>query len=90
MTDREGCIDVLADLRCLQDPLYADRGIGSHASFLLQTLRDRSAGRLRLVGLVDPAAPPPAACVAETCDELRVPSSPIRPTPGRCSSPSHQ
>jgi len=71
MADRDGCIDVLADLRCLQDPLYADRGIGSHATFLLRTLRDRSAGRLRLVGLVDPAAPPPAACVAEACDEMR-------------------
>jgi len=64
-------IDVLADLRSLQDPLYAGRGIGSHAEFLLTTLRDRGASRLRMVGLVDPLRPPPAAGVASACDELR-------------------
>lgn len=64
-------IDVLADLRSLQDPLYAGRGIGSHAEFLLATLRDRGASRLRIVGLVDPMRPPPAAGVAAACDELR-------------------
>ncbi|MFM7242888.1 MAG: glycosyltransferase, partial [Planctomycetaceae bacterium] len=71
MQRRAGVIDVLADIRSLQDPLYAGRGIGSHAEFLLATLRDRGAGRLRIVGLVDPERPPPAAGVAASCHELR-------------------
>lgn len=71
MADRAGRTDVLVDLRCLQDPLYADRGIGSHAGFLIDVLRERSAGRLRIVGLVDPVAPPLHAAAAEACDEVR-------------------
>lgn len=71
MQRRAGVIDVLADIRSLQDPLYAGRGIGSHAEFLLATLRDRGSGRLRVIGLVDPERPPPAAGVAASCHELR-------------------
>ena len=71
MQRRGDRIDVLADLRSLQDPLYAGRGIGSHAEFLLATLRDRGSASLRLVGLVDPTGAPPAPGVAAACDELR-------------------
>lgn len=71
MQRRAGAIDVLADIRSLQDPLYAGRGIGSHAEFLLATLSDRGAGRLRIIGLVDPDRPPPAAGVAAACHEIR-------------------
>lgn len=71
MQRRADGIDVLADIRSLQDPLYAGRGIGSHADFLLATLRDRGAGRIRVVGLVDPEQPPPVPGVVAACDELR-------------------
>jgi len=71
MRRRGDRIDVLADIRSLQDPLYAGRGVGSHAAFLLATLRDRGAGRLRLVGLVDPALPPPDRGHVAACDEIR-------------------
>ena len=71
MQRRADGIEVLADIRSLQDPLYAGRGIGSHAEFLLATLHDRGAGRVRVVGLVDPEQPPPAPGVVAACSELR-------------------
>ncbi len=45
---------VVLDVRCLQDPNYARRGVGRHA---LALLRGAPPG-LRLTGLVDPALPP--------------------------------
>jgi glycosyltransferase involved in cell wall biosynthesis len=45
--------DAVVDLRCLQDPNYARRGVGRHA---LSLLRYAPRG-LRLTGLIDPALP---------------------------------
>lgn len=45
--------DILVDVRCLQDPSFAARGIGRHA---LTLLRGAPAG-VRLIGLYDPAMP---------------------------------
>ena len=45
---------IYADIRPLQDPLYARRGIGSHAASLLAAAREWSAGRARIVGLSEP------------------------------------
>ena len=48
---------VILDLRCLQDPNYARRGVGRHTLALLRHAPvERNA--LRLVGLVDPDLPP--------------------------------
>ena len=50
--------DLLIDVRCLQDPNYAPRGIGRHALALLQHARETPAiAACRLVGLIDPALP---------------------------------
>jgi len=60
---------IYADIRPLQDPLYARRGIGSHAASLLAAARQWSAGRARIVGLSDPelgALPDDHACLCDT------------------------
>jgi glycosyltransferase involved in cell wall biosynthesis len=44
---------VVLDLRCLQDPDYARRGVGRHAFALLR----HAPAHLRLVGLTDPGLP---------------------------------
>jgi glycosyltransferase involved in cell wall biosynthesis len=62
---------VLADIRALQDPAYAGRGIGSHASFLLRALRSHPVARDGVVGLVDPRLGPLAAEHRDLCDALR-------------------
>ena len=53
MTNDRDRFSVVLDLRCLQDPNYASRGVGRHA---LALLRHAPAG-LRLVGLVDETLP---------------------------------
>jgi hypothetical protein len=47
---------VIFDMRCLQDPNYATRGIGRHVRGLLWNAK-RFAG-LQLIGLIDPGLPP--------------------------------
>ena len=64
--------DVVLDVRCLQDPDYARRGIGRHALALLRGARDheRIAGA-RLTGLVDRTLPPVPPDAAALLDGLR-------------------
>lgn len=62
---------ILADIRPLQDPAYAGRGIGSHAAFLLRWLQEQSLAAGGVVGLVDPRLGPLAADHAALCDEIR-------------------
>lgn len=62
---------ILADIRPLQDPAYAGRGIGSHAAFLLRWLQERSLAPGGVVGLVDPRLGPLAPDHAALCDEIR-------------------
>ena len=57
---------VLLDVRCLQDPDYARRGVGRHALALLRGAR-ASRPALRLQGLVDSELPP---LIEEACGEL--------------------
>lgn len=59
---------ILADIRALQDPLHARRGIGSHAALVLEALAE---GGARIVGLTDPALPPPSAAVRRACVAIR-------------------
>ncbi len=51
--------DVIVDVRCLQDPNYATRGIGRHATALLEGARASPtiARGARLIALQDPAMP---------------------------------
>jgi len=61
---------IYADIRPLQDPLYARRGIGSHAASLLAAARRWSAGRARIVGLSDPELGVLPDDYARLCDTI--------------------
>lgn len=50
-------MQICVDLRCLQDPNYAFRGVGYHSSTLLRGGRQLFADTVRWVGLVDPELP---------------------------------
>ena len=62
---------ILADIRPLQDPSYAGRGIGSHAAFLLRWLHGRPIADGGIVGLIDPRLGPLSTAHAALCDEIR-------------------
>ena len=64
-------MQILADIRSLQDPSYAGRGIGSHAAFVLRWLRNCRVARGGIVGLIDPNLGPLSAKNAALCDEIR-------------------
>lgn len=48
---------IFADVRCLQDPCYAARGVGSHSASLLIAARSEAGGAAEIIGLIDPALP---------------------------------
>src|SRR4051812_37009546 len=54
MTNDRDRFSVVLDLRCLQDPHYAPRGVGRHVLALLR----HAPASFRLVGLIDEALPP--------------------------------
>ncbi len=60
----------LIDLRCLQDPDYAERGIGRNSLNLLQHARTLLPG-MRLVGLADPELPALPSHVTGLVDHMR-------------------
>lgn len=62
---------LLVDVRPLQDPAYAWRGIGSHASFVLRRLRRHPLAERGIAGLVDPLLGPLNPEHASLCDEIR-------------------
>lgn len=62
---------ILTDIRCLQDANYAGRGVGSHAAFLLEALRQSQGGHVEIIGLFDPAIGEVESRVRELCDSLR-------------------
>lgn len=49
---------IWADARCLQDPGFARRGVGVHASAMLRHAREFLPGELEVHGFLDPALPP--------------------------------
>jgi glycosyltransferase involved in cell wall biosynthesis len=61
----------LADIRALQDPAYARRGIGSHAAFLLRAVREHPVAATGIIGLVDPRLGPLPPEHRDLCDTLR-------------------
>jgi glycosyltransferase involved in cell wall biosynthesis len=73
---------VYADIRCLQDPGFARRGIGSHAAFLLAAARGLRHGRATVIGLADPSLAPPPPEVAALCDEVQESFAPRSAAPG--------
>ena len=63
-TDRS--FGIVIDLRCLQDPGYATRGVGRHALALLR----HAPADVRLIGLVDPTLPPLLPEAEAAVDEI--------------------
>ena len=59
-------LSVVLDMRCLQDPGFAKRGVGRHALALLR----HAPSRVRLVGLVDETLPPLLPEAAAAVGEL--------------------
>ena len=60
----------LLDVRCLQDPDFAQRGIGRHAGALLSHAR-QSLPNARLIGIADRTLPPLAPEMAAVLDDVR-------------------
>jgi glycosyltransferase involved in cell wall biosynthesis len=62
---------ILADIRCLQDPGYVFRGVGSHSASLLKAIRVESEETAEIIGLIDPAMGPlhPEHCAL--CDAVQ-------------------
>ena len=73
---------IYADLRCLQDPGFARRGIGSHAAFLLAAARSLRHGAVTIVGLADASLGSPPTEVAALCDHVQYSFAP------RCGEPA--
>ena len=63
----------LIDVRCLQDPGYAERGIGRHALALIEHAREHLPSA-RLLGLADARLPELPATTRRLLDELRTTS----------------
>jgi len=63
-------MDVLVDLRCLQDPDYQERGIGVQLKCLLRTRRKTQAGNCRLTGLTQPTVGELPGEVEALCDGI--------------------
>lgn len=64
--------DIILDVRCLQDPDYARRGIGRHALALVRGARDHARiATARLVGLTDRQLPPLLPEAAALFDQVR-------------------
>ena len=73
---------IYADLRCLQDPGFARRGIGSHAAFLLSAARGLQGGGVTIIGLADHALGPVPGEVSALCDSVQHAFAP------RCGEPA--
>jgi glycosyltransferase involved in cell wall biosynthesis len=70
-------IPTFLDLRCLQDPDYATRGIGFHVASLLRHGAERFADRLRLVGLIDAGGEPLPEEIRVLLSEVRRDHNPV-------------
>ena len=70
------------DVRCLQDPRFRQRGIGSHASSLLTSARRVSQAKLRLVAMVDPELPPLDESIVAGVDAVVSHANPVIPREG--------
>lgn len=70
MGDRSAMTPLIVDLRCLQAPETAGRGIGHHCRSMLAAMPAPLRASWRLVGLLDPALPPPASTDIRLCDAI--------------------
>jgi glycosyltransferase involved in cell wall biosynthesis len=66
------------DMRCLQDPCFAMRGVGLHSSAVLRQARYFLTNPLEIIGIVDgnlPPLPTPYACLADRTQQSKVPDT---------------
>lgn len=73
---------VFLDARCLQDPSFRSRGIGSHIASLLESTPSVSGPRLRLVAMVDRDLPPLPEPVRSCVDTVVPHANPVIPADG--------
>jgi glycosyltransferase involved in cell wall biosynthesis len=64
-------MNIYTDLRCLQDPDFAGRGVGTHAAALLRHARAGWHQPVRLIGLLDESLPPLPEVYQSLVDECR-------------------
>ena len=82
-------IRLIVDVRCLQDPNYALRGIGQHVRSLLQyRTMDAATARFHLIGVRDRDLPPLAAEDSELFEDIRTTAYDIGGSPTAFLSPS--
>lgn len=81
-------IQIFADLRCLQDPGYRDRGVGYLTRTLIRRASDFAPRSIELIGLIDPnmkgLTEEDRALVSRTADTCRAPDQPcifVQPSP---------
>ncbi|MBU6172980.1 MAG: glycosyltransferase, partial [Planctomycetes bacterium] len=93
-------MEILVDLRCLQDENYAYRGVGFHTSTLLLLGRKFLSPDTKLVGLIDPSMPDVSDEHHSLVDEFRsyyatarlgetgcfIQTSPMTHDPSRCGA----
>ena len=75
---RAGRGHVVVDVRSLQDPLLATRGVGIHGLEAIRVLRSLLSGKRELVGLVSAAQPDLSEVVSREFDMVEVPSGDVR------------
>lgn len=75
-------ITVFLDVRCLQDPRFRHRGIGSHVESLLRSAGRVSQATLTLVAMADPALPPLAMDIVTAVDAVVHHANPVIPRDG--------
>jgi glycosyltransferase involved in cell wall biosynthesis len=64
-------VDILVDVRCLQDEAYRRRGVGRLSANVLSFARSMLLGSVRLIGIVDPSLPPLAQLERDLLDAIR-------------------
>lgn len=75
-------ITVFLDARCLQDPRFRNRGVGSHVGSLLRAARLAADAELLLVGLVDAGLPKLSDSIAGCFDTVAPHANPVIPRGG--------
>lgn len=68
---------IYVDFRCLQDPEFADRGVGRHTAGIVQNVRKHFHSPLEIIGLLDPALPQPSGDRAALADRLQASWAPL-------------
>lgn len=75
-------LTVFLDARCLQDPDFRNRGIGSHIASLVLSITSVSDRNPRLIAMIDPGLPPLAGPIRDRVDAVVSHANPVIPADG--------